>query len=123
MEVSPIVHGLADLLPGKNPGSHLKLDRLHPRAARPDVWNKEKDLVHVSVRSHDLPTRGVVTSLFRLSYSAFLSANYVTMKLLIFCLNLSETALLIRLREGVQYLLTTYCTTCLFVINYFSDML
>jgi len=49
MEVNPIVHGLADLLPGKNPGSHLKLDCLHPRTAGLDVWNKEKDLAHLRV--------------------------------------------------------------------------
>jgi len=34
---------------------------------------------------------------------------------------MSETALLIRLREHVQYLLTICCTTCLF-FNYCSDV-
>jgi len=102
--VGPVNPGLADLLPGKNPGSQLKSDCLHPRAAGLDVWNKEKYLVHSRIQSPDLPARsGVVTSLPRLSYSTFLSTNYVILRLLIlfiylfiylfFCLNLSATAL------------------------------
>ena len=86
MEVSPVVHGLADLLPGKNPDSQLKLDCLHLRAAGLDAWNKEKYLVHARIRSPDLPARSVVTLLSRLSYSTFLSTDYVILKFLIFLL-------------------------------------
>jgi len=71
MEVSPVVHGLADLLPGKNPRSQLKLVSLHPRNAGLDVWNKEKYFVQARIRSPNHPARSVVTSLFRLSYSSF----------------------------------------------------
>jgi multisubunit Na+/H+ antiporter MnhG subunit len=82
MDLSPVVHSLADLLPGKNPGSQLKSDCLHSRAASLDVWKKKKYLAHARIRSPDLPARSAVTSLSRLSYSTFLGTNYIILGLL-----------------------------------------